>query len=247
MLKPAETLLLVRYRDQFSGRVVELGCGGGRLMGYLVKIARQAEGIDVSPSMVGYCQAAFPEAQVAEGDVRHLSDCLSDVYDVVLASDNILDILDDTERRRVLGELRDRLAPGGLLVFSTHNLAFMDFPPASGAGSTDRARSGARLAKALNTSPAAAARGVARLRRERSNRRRLAALQYRAADHAVLNDEAHEYALLHYYIRRDDQERQLQSLGLELRECLELDGAAVSTGHDGAGPSLYYVAEAARP
>jgi hypothetical protein len=58
----------------------------------------------------------------------------------------------------------------------------------------------------------------------------------------VLNDEAHEYGLLHYYIRRDDQQRQLEALGLALIECLELDGAAVPAGRDGTGSSLYYVA-----
>ena len=246
MLKPAEALLLVRYRDQFAGRVVEIGCGAGRVLGYLVQIGRQAEGIDVSPSMVRYCRAAFPEAQVTQGDLRALSDCLSGRYDVVLASDNILDILDDAERRRVLAEIRDRLAEGGLLVFSTHNLAHMDSPPPARLDDDGRTRrSRGLVAKALDTSPAAAARGVARLRRERINRRRLAALEYRAADHAVLNDEAHEYGLLHYYIRRDDQERQLRALNFELLECLELDGGPVPAGRDGVGPSLYYVASPA--
>jgi SAM-dependent methyltransferase len=242
VLKPAEALLLVRYHDRFAGRVVEIGCGAGRVLGYLVQICRQAEGIDVSPSMVRYCRAAFPEAQVTQGDLRALSDCLSGRYDVVLASDNILDILDDAERRRVLAEIRRWLAEGGLLVFSTHNLANMDSPPPAPPDDGRARRSRGLVAKALDTSPAAAARGVARLRRERINRRRLAGLEYRAADHAVLNDEAHEYGLLHYYIRRDDQERQLQSLGFELLECLELDGGAVPGGGDGAGPSLYYVA-----
>jgi SAM-dependent methyltransferase len=236
-------LLLTRYRDRFAGRVVEIGCGGGRLLGYLVRLARRAEGIDVSPAMVRYCRAAFPEAAVTQGDLRALDSCLEGSFDVVLASDNILDILDDRERRRVLSEIGERyLIDGGLLVFSTHNLAYMDAPPPASPdhGRVGRARSLVR--KALDTSPAAAARGLARRRRERINRQRLAPLQYRAADHAVLNDEAHEYGLLHYYIRRGDQQRQLESLGFALIECLELDGAAVPDGRDGVGPSLYYVA-----
>lgn len=250
MLKPAEVLLLARYHEKFAGRVVEIGCGAGRLLGYLVRLTDSAEGIDVSPSMVHYCRAAFPGAKVEVGDLRTLSESLEGSYDVVLASDNILDILDDAERRRVLAELHDRLAADGLLVFSTHNLADMNARGGRNTGEVStqgegdrRPRARALVVKALNTSPAAAARGLARVRRERANRRRLAPLEFRAADHAVLNDEAHEYGLLHYYIGRDEQQLQLESLGFELVECLELDGAEVPAGRDGAGSSLYYVAK----
>jgi SAM-dependent methyltransferase len=254
VLKPAEVLLLVRHREAFSGRVVEIGCGGGRLLSYLVKVARQAEGIDVSPTMVSYCRAAFPAARVTQGDLRALGSCLDGAYDVVLASDNIIDILDDSERRRVLFEIGQHyLVSGGLLVFSTHNLAHVAAAPPtaddSGAASRtadDGGGQGSRvhdlMHKALNTSPAALAQGLTRRGRAAVNRRRLAPLQYRGADHAVLNDEAHEYGLLHYYIRRDDQQRQLEQLGYELVGCLELDGEPVGPGLDGIGPSLYYVA-----
>ena len=34
-LRPVEVLLLVRYQAALSGRVLELGCGAGRLTGYL--------------------------------------------------------------------------------------------------------------------------------------------------------------------------------------------------------------------
>jgi SAM-dependent methyltransferase len=236
-------LLLVRYREQFSGRVVEIGCGAGRLLGYLVEIAERAHGIDVSSTMVQYCRTAFPAADVRQGDLRALSGVLEGAFDVVLASDNILDILDDGERRRVLTEIRERhLAPGGRLVFSTHNLAHLDARPPASESVGGVARAIDLLRKALNRSPAAAVRGVARRRRERFNRRRLGRLEYRAGDHAVINDEAHEYGLLHYYIRRDDQQRQLEQLGFALIECRELDGTLVGPGREGIGPSLYYVA-----
>jgi hypothetical protein len=168
----------------------------------------------------------------------------------VLASDNIIDILDDAERRRVLSEIRERyLARDGLLVFSTHNLAHMEAPrPAQpGRGREGPLRRALALGRrALDTAPAAVISGVVRRRREAVNRRRLHGFEYRAADHAVINDVAHEYGLLHYYIRRDDQQRQLERLGYELLECLELDGDPVPAGQDGVGPSLYYVTTAAR-
>jgi SAM-dependent methyltransferase len=256
VLKPAEVLLLVRYRERFEGRVVEIGCGGGRILGYLVSLAGRLEAIDISPTMVRYCAAAFPEAHVRQGDLRALDVALEGAFDVVLASDNILDILDDGGRRRVLSEIRERhLGPGGLLVFSTHNLAHIGAPsaaPAAGSGLDSREsrhparRALALVGRALDTAPAALVRGMGRRARELVNRRRLRRLEYRAGDHAVINDEAHEYGLLHYYIGRDDQQRQLEQLGYELVECLELDGAPVPAGRDGIGPSLYYVAAPAK-
>ena len=44
----------------------------------------------------------------------------------MLALDNVLDVFDDAERRRVLADLRALLAPDGLLIFSSHNLAYVD-------------------------------------------------------------------------------------------------------------------------
>jgi SAM-dependent methyltransferase len=245
VLKPAEVLVLVRYRDLFTRRVLEVGCGAGRILGYLVALGADAHGIDLSSDMVDYCRQAYPGAEVGVGDLGELGASTSGAYDVVLAADNVLDVFGDAERRRVLGDLRDLLAPSGLLVFSSHNLAHLDPGRQAPAGKGGRPSPGALARKLVDRPPARVLEGAVRLPRRRSNRRRLSALEYRGADHAVINDVAHDYGLLHYYIRRDDQGRQLAALGLELIESLELEGGSVAPGSDGAGSSLYYVARLA--
>jgi hypothetical protein len=45
-LRPVEVLLMVRLREHFCGRVLELGCGPGRITGYLVALAQEAWGLD---------------------------------------------------------------------------------------------------------------------------------------------------------------------------------------------------------
>jgi hypothetical protein len=42
-----------------------------------------------------------------------------------------------------------------------------------------------------------------------------------------------DYALLHYYIGCDDQERQLADVGFELLECLDLEARPVEAGQTG--------------
>jgi SAM-dependent methyltransferase len=240
VLTPAEVLILVRYRDQFAGRVLEVGCGAGRVLGYLVLLGGDVHGVDLSSDMVDYCRRVYPGAEVRVGDVGALRASTNGAYDIVLAADNLLDVFGDAERRRVLGDLRDLLAPSGVLVFSSHNLAHLD--PGPRAGAAERPSPGAAVRRLIDRSPSRVLDGAVRLARRRSNRRRLSALQYRGADHAVINDVAHDYGLLHYYIRREDQGRQLAALGLELVECLELEGGSVVPGSDGTGSSLYYVA-----
>lgn len=244
VLEPAEVLLLARHHDAFTGRVLDTGCGAGRLLGYLVQLGADVVGVDISTAMVERAREHFPSADLRVGDLAELGSVVQGPFDVVLISDNLLDVFDDPERRRVLGEVRGLLGPDGLLVFSSHNLASKS-PRSPQAARSPIQRMLGMLGHAANRSPAWMLQALLRLPRRRANRRRLGPRQYRRDDHAVLNDSAHDYSLLHYYIGRDGQERQLAQLGLELVEALEFDGRPVEPGRDGEGPSLYYVARPA--
>ena len=90
--------------------------------------------------------------------------------------------------------------------------------------------------------PEKAARAIVRVPRQAQARQRLAPHEQRAADHAILVDGEGNGAALHYYVRRDDQERQLAQAGFELLECFDAEGWSVPSGRDGAGPWLTYVA-----
>jgi SAM-dependent methyltransferase len=240
-LLPAEVIMLARYRDPLAGRVLEVGCGAGRILGYLVQLGGEVHGIDVSPAMVEYCRLVYPGAIVRVGDLGDLGASVDGRFDAVVGADNVLDVFDDAARRRVLGDLHRALAPDGLLVFSSHNLAY-----AQAISRSTRKAGGFMtvVSGLLRRPPAATAQLVPRLLRRRRNRRRLGRLEHWDADHAVLNDSAHDYSLLHYYIRAEQQVRQLAAAGYELVEALETDGTPVPEGRDGFGPSLYYVARA---
>ncbi len=52
--------------------MLELGCGAGRILGYLLELGAQANGIDISPRMVAYCHERYPAATVVTGDMTNL-------------------------------------------------------------------------------------------------------------------------------------------------------------------------------
>jgi SAM-dependent methyltransferase len=242
VLRPAEVVVIARHHEALAGRVLEVGCGAGRVLGYLAALGGEVHGIDVSTTMVEYCRRAYPDVDVRLGDLAALGDSAEGPFDAIIAADNILDVFDDAERRCILSEIRKLLAPRGLLIFSSHNLDFIDGeadatgPPVSG-----RAAVGLLSMVALS-SPAHAVNVVARAPRRARNKRRLLPLERRTNDHAILNDSEGDYGALHYYIRRDDQERQLQELGFELLECLDADARPAGKGKAGYGQWLYYVA-----
>jgi SAM-dependent methyltransferase len=244
VLEPAEVLLLARYREGFTGRVLDAGCGAGRLLGYLVQLGADVVGLDISAAMVERAREHFPDADLRVGDLADLRAVVQGPFDVVLISDNLLDVFEDAERRRVLGEARELLGGEGVLIFSSHNLASQS-PRSPQVAPAPLQRIMGVLAHAADRSPLWMLQAVLRLPRRRANRRRLGPRQYRRDDHAVLNDSAHDYSLLHYYIGRDGQARQLADVGLELVEALEFDGRPVEAGREGEGASLYYVARPA--
>ena len=236
VLSPVEVQIFVRYRDALSGRVLDLGCGAGRVLAYLVMLGADAYGVDLAPKMVDYCRRTIPGAKVVVGDIGALNAAVTGPFDAILAPDNLIDVFDDAERRRVLAGIRELLAPPGLLIFSSHDLGWAEANP--GPREWEAPSGSAKLRKLVERSPADMARSVGRRRRSAANRKRLGPLEERHDSYAILNDFPHDYSLLHYYIRRDDQERQLQELGYELIECLDGRGARVEPG--GHGPSDHY-------
>lgn len=229
-LRPPEAALFERHSQALGGRVLELGCGGGRLTGHLIPHAASVHGIDIAADMVEYCRRTYLGATFSHGDLRDLSAFDTAGWDAIVAGFNVIDVLSDSERALFLDEVHRLLTPAGLFIFSAHNLACAPLLKAP--------------ARNLSTNPLRFANRVLRLPRSVPNHRRLGRQQRVEANYAILNDEAHDYSLLHYYITRDGQERQLADHGFELLECLDLAGNTVAAGEDAFGcHELHYAAK----
>src|SRR3954447_4533307 len=200
-LRPAEIVLLLRHGDSLPGRILELGCGAGRITGYLGARGGDVLGIDISPAMIDYCRRRYPELEFQVGDAADLSSLEDNSRELVVAGFNILGVLDDVERRHALREIRRILGADGILLFSAHNIAFLPNIPKP-TQIVLRSRDPARLLWNLG-----------RLPYRLMNHRRIGRLERRERDYALVNDQAHDYRLLHYYIGREDQRLQLEEAG----------------------------------
>jgi SAM-dependent methyltransferase len=230
-LRPVERVLLDQFGDwQLAGTVLELGCGAGRLTGHLIELAREVHGVDISPAMVTYCRRTYPDATFTVGDLRELSGFDDGSYGAVVAPFNVLDVLGDSERCGVLEEIRRILREEGLFIMSSHNRAYVP-----------RIGRGIRVwIGSPRTEPLASTLGLPRRLR---NRRRMRPREHAEDGYALVNDEAHDFAVLHYYITRDAQELQLAELGFTCLECLDLNGRPVGAGSSAPRcPELHYVA-----
>ena len=238
VLFPAEVLLLIHFRAELSGRVLELGCGAGRLTGYLGEIASMVHGIDISPEMIAYSRRTYPKLTFSEGDLRDVASMARGSFDAVVAGCNVLDVLGDAERRQVLDGIHRVLPVSGLLIMSSHNLAHASRVP-----DPLQIRSRGLLPRIRKAGLLHAAAALARWPLWQFNRRRLLRFERSEPGYSILNDYSHDYMGLHYYISRDAQESQLREHGFELVECFDVDGRRIEPGDDAPSESwLHYVA-----
>lgn len=236
-LRPVEVLLLVRLRAELSGAVLELGCGAGRIGGYLMALAREFHGIDLSPEMIAEAHRRYPDGDFLQGDVRDLSRFADGSLDAVVAGCNLLDVFDVGERREMLREIGRLLVPGGVLIMSSHNRAYL---------ARVRRPWQIRVGGLLRGRPRGALEFAADLvRAPRRIRRysRLRRLQRPDGDFALVSDGAHEFSLVHYFTEPVAQFRQFREVALEPELAADLDGRPITSGAEAPDcPEIHYVA-----
>ncbi|WP_221029408.1 class I SAM-dependent methyltransferase [Actomonas aquatica] len=115
-------------RHEGDPDLLDLGIGAGRTTRFLAPLCGTYTGIDIAPGMVTYCRKTFATAidgkgwSIEVGDGANLSRWADESFDFVLFSFNGLDCLSLADRERCLREIQRVLRPGGMLMFSSHNL-----------------------------------------------------------------------------------------------------------------------------
>jgi SAM-dependent methyltransferase len=226
-----ERVILAQHQQAVRGRrVLDIGCGTGRTTAALLAAGAVYTGIDYSPGMLAEFRRRFPAVTALECDMRDLGRFAAGSFDFVLCSFNTLDYVSHEDRLRTLREIRRVLVPGGLLAFSSHNRNIRGGVPGP---RPEWSRNPLRWAADWNRFLAA-----------RRNHARLRGQEIVTSAYAVLNDCAHTYTLMTYYITRERQIDQLEQCGFRCLAQYDRAGRSLAPGDDDSGSSfIYYVAE----
>lgn len=102
-------------RESGGTRVMDAGCGTGRVAIELDRRGFAALGVDADPAMLARARAKAPELSWVEADLAELPGPATE-FDLILLAGNVMIYLEPGTEGRVLRGLAGRLAPGGLLV-----------------------------------------------------------------------------------------------------------------------------------
>jgi len=203
-LTASEQRLLARYHADVAGKcILDLGVGAGRTTRYLANLASSYVGVDFSEAMVAACRQRYPNHDFRRADARDLSMFPDGHFDFVLFSFNGIDYVEHADRFRVLEQVVRVLKPGGVFVFSSHNLSAV--PHATFLREAFRIK--------LSRNPLRCVKAVARAGLNLFNYARNMAGQQRTEGYAIRTDPAHAFGLHTYYVTAEMQRQQLVAAG----------------------------------
>lgn len=104
-----------------GSRILDAGCGTGRVGGRLAQLGHTVVGVDVDPALIEYALADFPAATWLEGDLALLdlpAAGIAEPFDLVFAAGNVLGFLAPSTRVPALENLRNHLAEDGRVVLA---------------------------------------------------------------------------------------------------------------------------------
>ena len=103
--------------DESGGsRILDGGCGTGRVAIELARRGYQVTGVDADASMLASARAKAPELPWIEGDLAHLPDAVGGDFHLAVLAGNVMIFVAPGTEGAVLAEVGARLSPGGLLV-----------------------------------------------------------------------------------------------------------------------------------
>lgn len=100
-----------------AARILDAGCGTGRVAIRLAELGHHCTGVDVDHSMLAVARREAPALEWLHGDLAHLDALgLKPGFDLVLAAGNVIPLLASGTEPAVTRQLAAVLRPGGLLV-----------------------------------------------------------------------------------------------------------------------------------
>ena len=111
-----------RFVDALVGRgarILDAGCGPGRVGGRLAALGHTVVGVDIDPDLIAAAEGEHQASMWLARDLAVLdlaADGVPETFDVIVSAGNVMTFLAPATRRDVLDRLRVHLAPQGRLV-----------------------------------------------------------------------------------------------------------------------------------
>jgi 2-polyprenyl-3-methyl-5-hydroxy-6-metoxy-1,4-benzoquinol methylase len=102
-----------------NSRILDAGCGPGRVGGQLALLGHDVLGVDLDSKLIDKAKSEYPGAKWLTQDLSELNLSPSDApneFDCIVSAGNVMTFLDPETRCEVIGNLAKYLAPGGRLV-----------------------------------------------------------------------------------------------------------------------------------
>jgi ubiquinone/menaquinone biosynthesis C-methylase UbiE len=120
-LMPIEGVLFAEFFNPHEP-LLDIGCGGGRTTYHLMKKGFKVVGVDLSETLLEAARARCPGIEFHHADVRFLP-FEDESFSQALFSFNGMDQVHPIEDYlKALNEIRRVLKPGGVLIYSGHNI-----------------------------------------------------------------------------------------------------------------------------
>ncbi|APT88870.1 SAM-dependent methyltransferase [Corynebacterium frankenforstense DSM 45800] len=95
-----------------GARILDAGCGTGRVAGYLAARGHHVVGTDLDPVLIGYARRDFPDVRFEVGDLE-TDEIPEGNFDVAVSAGNVMGFLSEEGREPALANIARSLRPGG--------------------------------------------------------------------------------------------------------------------------------------